>query len=159
MEQNLIQSIQNNLQRHMVNARELTGMRIKPVRWRLCLSHGLNPCLNLRLDTFEDDADAYCAVVKQFASFDSHHSSALYPRKAAFSLGQRHCAREIQLDNMPARKGVVAGMRTSTPLLLILELLPLKNLFASGSQTLTGQATGVLVFFLFQSLLFASLII
>jgi hypothetical protein len=55
----------------------------------------------LRLDIFEDDADAYCGVVKQFASFDSHNSSALYPRETAFSLGKGHCAREIQFNNVP----------------------------------------------------------
>jgi hypothetical protein len=59
----------------------------------------------------------------------------------------------------PVRKGVVAGMRTSTPLLLILELLPLKNRFASGSQTLTGQATCVRVFFLFSTATVASFIV
>jgi hypothetical protein len=47
----------------------------------------------------------------------------------------------------PARKGVVAGMRSSTPLLLILELLPLKNLFASGSQMLTARQPKFVCFF------------
>ena len=39
----------------------------------------------------------------------------------------------------PVRTGVVIGRETKTPVLLILVLRPLKNLFASGSQILTGQ--------------------
>ena len=57
-------------------------------------------CLSLCLDTFEDYADANRCIVKQFASFDSHNSSALYPRETAFSFGKGHCAREIQFDNV-----------------------------------------------------------
>ena len=39
----------------------------------------------------------------------------------------------------PERIGVVIGNLMKTPVLLMFALRPLKNLFASGSQTLTGQ--------------------
>jgi len=43
----------------------------------------------------------------------------------------------------PARIGVVIGIVTNTPVLLILVLRPLKNLFAAGSQILTGQERSI----------------
>jgi hypothetical protein len=45
---------------------------------------------------------------------------------------------------VPARTGVVIGIVTKTPVRLMFALLPLKNLFASGSQMLTGQHKFVL---------------
>jgi hypothetical protein len=39
----------------------------------------------------------------------------------------------------PGRTGVVIGIDSSTPPFATLTVLPLKNLFASGSQMLTGQ--------------------
>ncbi len=46
---------------------------------------------------------------------------------------------------LPARTGVVIGTVIKTPVLLMLALLPLKNLLASGSQRLTGQDSFVRV--------------
>lgn len=46
----------------------------------------------------------------------------------------------------PDRTGVVIGTIIKTPVLLTLELWPLKNRFASGSQILTGQESCVRAF-------------
>jgi hypothetical protein len=63
--------------------------------------------------------------------------------KPPFFLARAIVRGKFNSTKLPAFRGVVTGRRTKTPVLLILELLPLKNLFASGSQTLTGQETCV----------------
>jgi hypothetical protein len=79
--------------------------------------------------------------------------------KLPFLLASAIVRGKFSSTTCPARRGVVAGTLTSTPPLLMLLLLPLKNLFASGSHTLTGHATSVLVVFLCSLVAVASLII
>lgn len=58
-----------------------------------------------------------------------------------FSLARVSVRGKFSSTRWPVRIGAVTGSVIKTPVLLILQLLPLTNLFASGIQTLTGQAT------------------
>lgn len=56
-----------------------------------------------------------------------------------FSSAKSAVRGKFNSTTLPAWTGVVIGTVMKTPTLLMLELRPLKNLFASGTQTLTGQ--------------------
>ncbi len=61
-----------------------------------------------------------------------------------FSLANAVLRGKLTSTMFPGLTGVDIGRETSTPVLLIFVLRPLKNLFASGSQTLTGHESSVL---------------
>jgi hypothetical protein len=63
--------------------------------------------------------------------------------KEPFTLASVSVRGKLTSTTCPILIGVVIGTITNVPVLLIFELLPLKNLFASGSQTLTGHESSV----------------
>jgi hypothetical protein len=58
-----------------------------------------------------------------------------------FSFAKVSVRGKLSSTRWPVRIGAVIGSVIKTPVLLILQLRPRTNLFASGIQTLTGQAT------------------
>lgn len=64
--------------------------------------------------------------------------------KLPFSLASAVLRGKLTSTMFPGLTGVAIGRETRTPVLLIFALRPLKNLFASGSQTLTGHESSVL---------------
>jgi hypothetical protein len=62
-----------------------------------------------------------------------------------FSLANSELRGKLISTMFPGLTGVAIGRDTRTPVLLIFAERPLKNLFASGSQTLTGHESSVLV--------------
>ncbi len=79
-------------------------------------------------------------VYKHVIALNTQHFSALNTGILTFLPCQSYRPRKVDLDLMPLI-GAVRGIEMYTPPLLTLTLLPLKNLLASGSQTLTGQAS------------------
>jgi hypothetical protein len=92
----------------------------------------------------ESNTNAYTRIIKRIFALNSHYSTSSNTGKLAFLLGQSGCPRKIDFNNI-ARLNRRYHRNRYTPILLILELLPLKNLLAFGNQTLTGQDRSVLL--------------
>jgi len=90
---------------------------------------------------FKCDTYTNFSTFEQILAVHSDNFAGFDTCKLSFFLRQGLCSRKIELYDLARLIGAVTGRVIKTPVLLILQLRPLKNLLASGIQTLTGQET------------------